>query len=171
VNEDAWEDARPTKKKELARSLDDRAFERMVEELQNEISKREEEVYSEAVLSEAMHPINIGAIEDPDATGGFTGPCGDTMIIDIKVEEGTIKEIKFRTDGCGSTVACGSRLTKLVKDRTIEQAMELDNIKLEEDLGGLPEENKHCAVLAVTTLRETIGKLPAPLQKRAGGKD
>lgn len=135
---------------------DEDGFDRVVEEIQRSIRESEERVYSEQVLSEVDTPQNFGNIEDPDATGAFTGPCGDTMVFDIKVKDGVIVEIMFRTDGCGPTVACGSMLTRQVQGKDVREVRKMTAQDLEEILGGLPEENKHCSVLAVQTLNITL---------------
>ena len=154
------EDGKAPSKRERG-SPDEDGFDRMVEEIQQAIIKKEEEVYSERVLSEAKLPENMGAIEEPDATGGITGPCGDTIIFDLKVDsKGVVTDIMFRTDGCGATVACASMVTKLIKGKKVAEARELDSDKLEAILGGLPDENKHCAVLSVDSLNDALDKLP-----------
>ena len=150
----------PGKKAEKKRSDEDKAFNMMIEELQQAIIQKEEEIYSERVLSEARNPQNMGALDDPDAVGGITGSCGDTITFDVKVKDGVIKDIRFRTDGCGSTVACASMLTKMVLGLIIEKAGAITEEELEEVLGGLPEENKHCSLLAVRSLRATLDRLP-----------
>jgi nitrogen fixation NifU-like protein len=99
----------------------------------------------------------MGIIEYPDARASYRGPCGDLMDITLRIREGRIMDAKFVTDGCGATVACGSKLTVMINNMDVQDAMKISNIDLENALGGLPEENKHCAVLAVNTLRKAIG--------------
>ena len=156
----------PARRKEKGGSKEERAFDKMVDDIQLAVTRKEEEIYSEQVLTEAKAPENMGFLKEPDATGGTRGPCGDTIIFDIQVKDGIIVDAMFRTDGCGATVACSSRLTRYLKGMTLEKARGLDNVWLEEDLGGLPEENKHCAVLAIDSLQEVLDKLPL----LAGGK-
>jgi len=140
--------------------LDPETFDMMVDEIQQAIGRKEEEVYSKQVLYEANRPENMGALEEPDASGGITGPCGDTIMFDLRVDSNrVISEIMFRTNGCGATVACASMVTKLIKGRTLTEARKLDSEKLEDVLGGLPDENKHCAVLSVESLNVALDKL------------
>ena len=77
------------------------SFERMVEDLRQEIADREEALYSETVLREARSPQNVGRMEEPDLRGKVRGWCGDTMEIFLRVEDETITEARFETDGCG----------------------------------------------------------------------
>jgi nitrogen fixation NifU-like protein len=77
--------------------------------------------------------------------------------IQIRVENGRIIESRFVTDGCGTSIACGSMLTEIVKDKTIEAALMITSGDLLRSLDGLPEEYVHCSVLAVDTLHAAIG--------------
>ena len=130
-----------------------------VTEVQREIDRKEEETYSERVIEEYRDPKNIGWMEDPDGTAKFKGPCGDTMEVHLRVEDGRIKDIRFFTDGCGPSIACGSMLTQMAQGRTLDGAANLSSEELTDALGGLPEESLHCAELAVTTLRKALEDL------------
>ena len=130
-----------------------------VEEVQREIDRKEEETYSERVIEEYRDPKNIGWMEDSDGAAKFKGPCGDTMEVYLRVEGGRIKDIRFFTDGCGPSIACGSMLTQMARGRTLDGAADLSKDELIEALGGLPEESLHCAELAVTTLRKALEDL------------
>ncbi len=131
-------------------------YERMVEELQQEIVARERALYSDVVLREAQHPQNMGCLKDPDAFGLVKGWCGDTMEIYLRLNDGTIEEARFTTDGCGPTVACGSMLTQMVSGMTIEKAEWILPKDLINALDGLPEESMHCAGLAISTLQNAL---------------
>lgn len=128
----------------------------MVDDIEERIRKDEEKRFSSKVLEEARRPQNMGRIEHPDCMGSMTGPCGDTMEFSLIVEGGKITDIRFVTDGCGSSVACGSITTKMVKGRTLEGAKRISAIDILKELGGLPEENRHCAKLATEALQRTI---------------
>ena len=135
-----------------------------VEEVQREIDRKEEETYSKRVIEEYRDPKNIGWMEDSDGAAKFKGPCGDTMEFHLRVEGGRIKDIRFFTDGCGPSIACGSMLTQMARGRTLDGAADLSKEELIDALGGLPEESLHCAELAVTTLRkalEALGRDPS----------
>ncbi|RJS73011.1 iron-sulfur cluster assembly scaffold protein [Methanophagales archaeon] len=136
-------------------------FDELLENLQAEILKEEKEIYTERTLKEAYNPKNVGELKKPSGAARVTGSCGDTMQIHLKVKvkedlSDKIVDCKFITDGCGASVACGSVITELVKGKTIEKASMLTPESILAVLGGLPEENIHCAALAVDTLKAAI---------------
>jgi nitrogen fixation NifU-like protein len=135
---------------------EDDSLDEMARKLQAAIREQEMATFSEAVLQEYDDPQNVGRMADPDGAGVIKGPCGDTMEIYIKARDGKITEATFMTDGCGATIACGSRLTRMVKGKSVEEAERLTDTALIEVLGGLPEENLHCAKLAVDTLQKAL---------------
>ncbi|HDQ73734.1 MAG TPA: iron-sulfur cluster assembly scaffold protein [Chloroflexi bacterium] len=132
------------------------SFDQMVTDLQQEIIRQEREIFSETVIAEAHHPQNVGRMAQADAQAIFQGWCGDTMEFYLRMNDDVIEEIAFMTDGCGATVACGSRLTQMVQGLPWQEAIEITPENLIAVLGGLPEENEHCATLAVKTLRQAI---------------
>jgi len=125
-------------------------LDKIVEELQKEMWAG----YSEAVINHAQNPRNVGGIHDADGFASVTGPCGDTMKIWLKVQNGTIKQATFWTDGCGTTIAAGSMVTELAKGKTIANALRISQQDVLDALGGLPEDSLHCALLAANTLKE-----------------
>ncbi len=131
-------------------------FDRIVNEIQREIVAQERAVYSDRVVTEAFNPRNLGRMEEADGQAVVTGWCGDTMEFYLRVSDGRIVEVTFMTDGCGPTVACGSMLTGMVQGKALGEVRAVDPDELIEALGGLPEENLHCADLAVNTLRQAI---------------
>jgi len=131
-------------------------FDRMVAELQERVIEQELALYSAKVIEEAHNPRNLGRMAGPDAYGIVRGECGDTIEIYLRLNGERIKEVTFMTDGCGSSVACGSMLTRLVQGMSLEEADQIEPEDLIAALDGLPEENTHCAKLAVNTLREAI---------------
>lgn len=114
------------------------------------------DTYSEMVIDHAMHPRNVGSLPQADGQATVTGPCGDTMEIWIRVENNTITEATFWTDGCGTTIAAGSMVTELAKGKRLAAALRIREEDVLEALGGLPEESAHCALLAANTLKEAI---------------
>lgn len=132
------------------------AFDRMVEEIQRQIIEDERATYSQKVIEEYYNPKNLGRMSDPDAVGIVQGWCGDTMEIYLRMNSSRIEEATFMTDGCGPTVACGSKLTTMVRGMSLDQASEITPENLIAALDGLPEESVHCAELAVSTLRGAI---------------
>ena len=112
--------------------------------------------YSEKAIDHAMNPRNVGSIPNADGVARVTGPCGDTMEIWLKAKDGKLSDVAFWTDGCGSSIACGSVLTELISGRSIADARRVTPDDIISALGGLPEENVHCALLAANTLKEAI---------------
>jgi nitrogen fixation NifU-like protein len=131
-------------------------IDKFIEEVQREIIEEEKTIYSEKVIEEYNNPKNVRRMSDPDAFGIIDGSCGDTMEFYLKIGNDKIKEIMFMTNGCGATIACGSMLTTMVKGKSIDDVMGITKDDLLNALDGLPEENLHCAALAIGTLRKAI---------------
>ena len=134
----------------------DDTLDKTVAEIQEAILNEARSVYSERVIDHFLHPRNLGRMDDPDGFARVTGPCGDTMHVFLKVRGGRLTEAWFMTDGCASTIACGSIITELVKEKTIGEAIEVSAADVIETSGGLPGSSIHCAVLAAQTLQEAI---------------
>ena len=106
-------------------------------------------MYSDKVMDHFLHPRNVGEVENADGMGEVGNPsCGDIMRISLKVENNIIKEIKFKTFGCGAAIATSSMVTELVKNKTVEEALEVTNRAVAEALDGLPPVKMHCSNLA-----------------------
>ena len=135
------------------------SFEKIIKEIQRKIEYEEETEFSKKVINEYRNPSNFGVIDNPDAVGKTKGPCGDTMQIMLKIDNGKVTDVRFWTDGCGTSIACGSMLTKMIKGKTIEEIFAITSEKLNDELDGLPENHVHCSVLAVNTLKRTVEKL------------
>ena len=128
------------------------SWERFQELMKEEMRK----IYSEAVVEHSMNPRNLGDLEDADGFARVTGPCGDTMSIWLKVNGDTIVDATFMTDGCGTTIASGSMVTELSKGKPIGEARKTTQRDVLGALGGLPQESKHCALLAANTLKAAL---------------
>jgi len=114
-------------------------------------------MYNDKVMNHFFNPRNVGEIENPDGVGRVGNPiCGDVMQMQIKVKDGRIEDIKFKTFGCGAAIATSSMVTELVKGLTLEEAMEVSNKTVAEVLGGLPPQKMHCSNLAADALHEAI---------------
>ena len=100
------------------------------------------------LIRESCDPQNVGRMMKPDGMAEITGSCGDTMEFYIMVEDEKISGINFYTDDCFTTIACGSVTTKMAKDRDIEEALNMMDQDIIDELGGLPEDYHHCAKLA-----------------------
>ena len=131
-------------------------FDEMVNQMQEKIMDDMRKVYSEEVIELFLHPKNIGEIKEAEGYGKFTGPCGDTMEIYLKIKDDRISDAKFMTDGCGTTLVCGSTVTSLSKGKTIPEAMHITSKDILNRLGGLPQSDVHCSVLAANTLKKAI---------------
>ncbi|TAN59322.1 Fe-S cluster assembly scaffold protein NifU [bacterium] len=116
-----------------------------------------EQPYSEKVMDHFLHPRNVGEIKDADGIGNVGNPvCGDIMRLYIKVEDGKITDVKFKTFGCGAAISTSSMVTEMVKGKTIAEALSVTNKAVAEALGGLPAVKMHCSVLAEEALKSAI---------------
>ena len=114
-------------------------------------------MYSEKVLDHFKNPRNVGEIENPDGVGTVGNPvCGDMMSIYIKVDDDRIKDIKFKTFGCGAAIATTSMTTELAMGKKLDEAMKITRTDVADELGGLPPVKMHCSNLAADALHEAI---------------
>ena len=114
-------------------------------------------LYNDIVMDHFLNPKNVGEIDNPDGTGIYGSPvCGDMMQIQIKVEGETITDAKFKTFGCGSAIASSSMATSMIIGKTIEDALEITNKQIIDELGGLPPVKVHCSVLADKAIKNAI---------------
>jgi nitrogen fixation NifU-like protein len=116
--------------------------------------------YSDKVLDHYENPRNVGGFEGEDTsvgTGMVGAPaCGDVMKLQIKVNDaGIIEEARFKTYGCGSAIASSSLVTEWVKGKTLDQAMEIKNTDIAEELA-LPPVKIHCSILAEDAIKAAV---------------
>ncbi len=126
------------------------------DELQAKILREIKERYSPIVVEHWQNPRNWGVMNGADGYGKITGPCGDTMEISIIVKDNVIQKCTFDTDGCGTTVACASIITQVIAGKTIAEARKIGQADVLRYCGGLPDEDRHCALLAASTLHDAI---------------
>lgn len=126
------------------------------DELEKEIMETMRKIYSETVIDHAMNPRNAGKIPNPDGFGSTTSACGETMEISFKAKDGKITDAAFWTNGCSTTVACGSMSSELIKGEDVAQALATSQNDILEALGGLPEGNQHCAMLAANAVKAAV---------------
>jgi nitrogen fixation NifU-like protein len=113
--------------------------------------------YTKKVMDHFMNPRNVGVIENPDGYGKIGSPsCGDMMEIFLKIEDGIIRDVKFRTFGCASAIASSSVTTEMILDKTVEEALQVTNKAVVEALDGLPAAKVHCSVLAEEAIKAAI---------------
>jgi len=114
-------------------------------------------MYNEKVMDHFYNPRNVGVLDNPDGHGKVGNPvCGDMMELFLRVENEIIKDVKFRTFGCGAAIATSSMVTELVKGKTLEEALKITNKSVAEALGGLPPVKMHCSLLAEQALEAAI---------------
>ena len=114
-------------------------------------------MYTEQVMEHFTNPRNVGEIENADGVGEVgNAKCGDIMKIFLKIENGIITDVKFKTYGCASAIATSSIATEMIKGQPIEKAVELSNKAVVEALGGLPPHKIHCSVLAEQAIKEAL---------------
>ena len=114
-------------------------------------------MYSEKVMDHFGNPRNVGEIEGADGVGEVGNPvCGDMMTIYIKVEDGRLTDIKFKTFGCGAAIATSSMITEMAMGMTIEEALEITRDSVADALDGLPPVKLHCSNLAADGLHAAI---------------
>ena len=115
--------------------------------------------YSDKVIDHYENPRNVGSMDKGDVnvgTGMVGAPaCGDVMKLQIRVEDGIIKDAKFKTYGCGSAIASSSLVTEWVKGKTLDQAATIKNTEIAEHLA-LPPVKIHCSILAEDAIRAAI---------------
>jgi len=114
-------------------------------------------MYSDKVIEHFQNPRNVGEIPDHDGMGKVGSPvCGDMMEVYIKVVDGRLADVKYKTFGCGAAVASGSMGTEMVKGKTLKEAMRITDRQVADALDGLPEEKLHCSNLAADGIRSAI---------------
>jgi len=112
--------------------------------------------YPEKAIDYYLRKVNVGVIEGADATDTYTGLCGDSMRVYLKVEDNIIKDAKFQAIGCAGAFASGSTVTEMIKGKTMEEAKKITEHDILKDLDGLPGPKLHCARLAIDALRKSI---------------
>ena len=113
--------------------------------------------YSEKVMDHFANPRNVGEIKDASGVGEVGNPvCGDMMKFYIKVENNIIKDVKFKTFGCGAAIAVSSMVSEMAMNKTIEEALALTNETVAKELGGLPPNKMHCSNLGADALHKAI---------------
>ena len=115
-------------------------------------------MYSEKVMDHFMNPRNVGEIENASGVGTVgNAKCGDIMRIFLDIdEEGIIRDVKFKTFGCGAAVATSSMATELVKGKSIQEAMQITNKAVMDALDGLPTVKVHCSLLAEEAIHAAL---------------
>lgn len=120
------------------------------------MEKNNKTKHSEKAMKHLTKPGNIGRLNDPDGSAFIKGQCGDTMEMYLVIENETIKDALFATDGCGITTACGSVVTELAKGKIIAEALRISPASVIDILGDYLGPDPHCAILAVITFHKAL---------------
>ncbi len=113
--------------------------------------------YNATVMEHFLNPRNVGELKDASAIGIAVNPhCGDTMKLYIKVADGRIADLRFKTFGCGAAIASSSIGTELFRGKTIDEALSVTDAEIVSSLGGLPERKVVCSLLAVKALAAAV---------------
>lgn len=114
-------------------------------------------MYSQKVMDHFMNPRHVGEIPDADGIGEVGNPvCGDMMSFYIKVEDNRLKDVKFKTFGCGAAIAVSSMVADMAVGKTLDEAIQITNQMVAEELGGLPPNKLHCSNLGADALHKAI---------------
>jgi nitrogen fixation NifU-like protein len=113
-------------------------------------------LYSERVIDYGTRPRNCGTLDRPDGYAKVTGPCGDTVEIFLHIRDGRIREIRYTTDGCMTSHAAGSAATEMARGKDLRECLKISENTILDHLGGLPDDSRHCALLAAITLHKAL---------------
>ena len=133
-------------------------LDKYIEQLQKIIIEEEEREFNERIVNLYHNPKNWGKPpkNEISVSKAYEGPCGDTMTFFLTIENDIITKVHFTTDGCGASVAAGCQTTLLVENKPLDYAEKLTPEDVDTALNGLPEDHKHCAELAIRTLKRAI---------------
>ena len=114
-------------------------------------------LYSDKVMDHFKNPRNVGEIPDADGVGEVgNAKCGDIMKMYLKIKDGIVEDVKFKTFGCGAAIATSSMATEMIKGQPIENVLKLTNKAVVEALDGLPDVKLHCSVLAEQAVKSAL---------------
>lgn len=133
-------------------------FDELVQSLQDKSFADAKTAFGEKGFERWRNPKYNGPIEDADSDASLTGKCGDTIQLFLKFNENIVEQASYVTDGCGSSTLSGSFTAELAIGRSPENLFALTAEDVLEKIGKLPEDDQHCATLAVETLHECVNK-------------
>ncbi|MCX5814779.1 MAG: iron-sulfur cluster assembly scaffold protein [Proteobacteria bacterium] len=127
-----------------------------LKELQDKIYNDTIKDYGQKAFERWRSPSHMRPMENPDGYGRIAGTCGDTMEIFLRFKEIRVVEASFWTDGCGPSMICGSLAAELAHGKDPDELAEITEDTIVEAVGGLPDDDRHCALLAANTLWEAV---------------
>ena len=130
--------------------------EKITKEMMELLFEKTKGLFSEKVIDYGTNPRNYGAMEKPEGYAKITGPCGDTVEIFLRVKKGKIEDIRYTTNGCMTSHAAVSAATVMAKGKAPKDCIRINQSSILDHLGGMPEDAKHCALLAATTLHRAL---------------
>ncbi len=140
-------------------------FDDFVNDLQCQILEETQESYGKVAYDLWRDLKHFGPLDDANGVSAVTGSCGDTIRIFLRIEDDTVRKAGFTTDGCGSSQVCGSMAADLALGKACDTLAEISGEVILEKLGGLPDEDHHCAWLAANALHEALGAYYQSLKK------
>jgi nitrogen fixation NifU-like protein len=127
-----------------------------VDQLQEQIFEETREAFGEKVYQRWRQPLYMQAMDSPDGHANLRGECGDSIEIFLKFESNRVTQASFLTDGCATSVVCGSFAAEIALGKTTDELLDIDGKVILNELGGLPAENEHCAHLAAESLHAAL---------------
>ena len=124
--------------------------------LMEQIDAQVQKDYSPKVFALWKNPLHMGRMASPDAVANLEGQCGDSIEIQIRVQNDQIIDAKFSTNGCAPSVVSGSAACALARGKGLEEVASITEEDILNYLDGLPEEKEHCAYLAARTIQEAV---------------
>ncbi|MEW6442303.1 MAG: iron-sulfur cluster assembly scaffold protein [bacterium] len=113
--------------------------------------------YSKRLIEEFRNPSNVGEMEAPDGFATHSSDeCGDYLELYLRVEDGRIRDAKFKTFGCAAAIASSSMLTRMAIGKTLDEALQITEKDVIQALEGMPEAKVHCSLLAVEALKKAV---------------
>jgi nitrogen fixation NifU-like protein len=131
-------------------------FDDFARALQNQIYEETRQAYGEIAFERWLKPLYVGVMDNADGYSRVSGSCGDTMEVFLKFQNDTVKEASFQTDGCGSSMICGSFAVEMALGKNPDELIEITGEKILEVLEKFPKEDHHCAFLAAEALQEAL---------------
>jgi nitrogen fixation NifU-like protein len=127
-----------------------------VDQLQEQIFEETREAFGEKVYQRWRQPLYMQAMDSPDGHANLRGECGDSIEIFLKFASNRVTQASFLTDGCATSVVCGSFAAEMALGKTTDELLDIDGKVILNELGGLPAENEHCAHLAAESLHAAL---------------